>query len=246
MILIPSIDLKDGAVMRFLRGADDALSVSATPPAQQASDFVAQGFRWLHVVDLNGATTGEMTNAQAVEDILTAVDVPVQLGGGIRDLDRIAFWLERGVTRVILGTVAQRNPALVREACRKFPGRICVSIDATGGRVSISGWTQATDIKALELGLRFEDAGVAAIIYTDIGRNGTLAGINVDAVSDLAFALTTPLIASGGLASLDDVRALKREEHAGIVGVVCGRALYDGRLNADAALAVAGEQRRRF
>lgn len=246
MILIPSIDLKDGTVMRFLRGADDALSVSATPPEERAADFVEQGFRWLHVVDLNGATTGEMTNAQAVEDILTTVDVPVQLGGGIRDMNRIAFWLERGVTRVILGTVAQRNPALVREACRQFPGRICVSIDATGGRVSVSGWTQTTDIKALELGLRFEDAGVAAIIYTDIGRNGTLAGINVDAVSDLAFALTTPLIASGGLASLEDIRALKREENAGIIGVVCGRALYDGRVNPDAALAVAGEQRRRF
>lgn len=243
MILFPAIDLKDGHVVRFVRGAQmTAMMVANADPAGTAHNFAEQGFRWLHVVDLNGATTGQMTNSGAIEDIVQAIDIPIQLGGGIRDLATIEHWLSRGVQRVILGTIAQKNPVLVREACKTFPGRIAVSIDAKGGRVALSGWTQTTDMKALELALRFEDAGVAAIIYTDIGRNSSMAGINVEAMSDLAFALTTPLIAAGGLASLDDIRALKDEETSGIVGVICGRALYDGRVDPEVALELAGAQ----
>lgn len=243
MILFPAIDLKDGHVVRFVRGAQmTAMMVANDDPANTARHFSGQGFRWLHVVDLNGATTGQMTNSSAVEEIVGAIDIPIQLGGGIRDLATIEHWLSRGVQRVILGTIAQKNPVLVREACKTFPGRIAVSIDAKGGRVALSGWTQTTDMKALELALRFEDAGVAAIIYTDIGRNSSMAGINVEAMSDLAFALTTPLIAAGGLASLDDIRALKDEETSGIVGVICGRALYDGRVDPEVALELAGAQ----
>jgi phosphoribosylformimino-5-aminoimidazole carboxamide ribotide isomerase len=242
MILFPSIDLKDGYMVRYLRGVTEGVLVENTDPADQAVRFEEQGFRWLHVVDLNGATTGRMDNAPAVEAILEKVSIPIQLGGGIRDLKTMEFWLEKGVRRIILGTVAQRNPSLVREACQKFPGRIAVSIDAMGGQVAVSGWTQTTGIKAVELALRFEDVGVAAIIYTDIGRNGTLGGINVDAISDLAFALTTPLIAAGGLASLADIAELKKEEAAGIVGLVCGRALHDGRVDPAEALALAGSQ----
>ncbi len=243
MILFPSIDLKDGHVVRFVRGANmTAVRVDNADPATIARSFRDQGFRWLHVVDLNGATTGQMTNSSAVETILNAVDIPIQLGGGIRDMATIEHWLSKGVRRVILGTVAQRNPTLVREACQKFPGRIVVSIDAKGGRVTLAGWTQTTNVKVLELALRYEDAGVAAIIYTDIGRNDSLAGINIEAMSDLAFALTTPLIAAGGLAALGDIEALRREENAGIVGVICGRALYDGRVDPQAALDLAGAQ----
>lgn len=243
MILFPAIDLKDGHVVRFVRGAQmTAMMVANADPAGTARNFAQQGFRWLHVVDLNGATTGQMTNSGAIEEIVHAIDIPIQLGGGIRDLTTIEHWLSRGVQRVILGTIAQKNPVFVREACKKFPGRIAVSIDAKGGRVALSGWTQTTDMKALELALRFEDAGVAAIIYTDIGRNSSMAGINVEAMSDLAFALTTPLIAAGGLASLEDIRALKDEETSGIVGVICGRALYDGRVDPEVALELAGAQ----
>ncbi len=243
MILFPAIDLKDGHVVRFVRGAQmTAMMVANADPAGTARNFAQQGFRWLHVVDLNGATTGQMTNSSAIEEIVQAIDIPIQLGGGIRDLATIEHWLSRGVQRVILGTIAQKNPVFVREACKTFPGRIAVSIDAKGGRVALSGWTQTTDMKALELALRFEDAGVAAIIYTDIGRNSSMAGINVEAMSDLAFALTTPLIAAGGLASLEDIRALKDEETSGIVGVICGRALYDGRVDPEVALELAGAQ----
>lgn len=243
MILFPAIDLKDGHVVRFVRGTQmDEVHVDNFDPAHTAVSFRNQGFKWLHVVDLNGATTGQMTNSGAVDEILRAIDIPIQLGGGIRDMATIEHWLAKGIQRVILGTIAQRNPTLVREACAKFPGRIVVSIDAKGGRVALSGWTQTTDTKVIDLALRFEDAGVAAIIYTDIGRNGSLTGINIEAMSDLAFALTTPLIAAGGLGSLDDIRALKEEETSGIVGVICGRALYDGRVDPDVALALAGAQ----
>ena len=242
MILIPSIDLKDGSVIRFIRGLADAMYVCEESAVILGNNYARQGFRWLHVVDLNGATTGDMCNTQVVEEILAHVNIPIQLGGGIRSLKDVEHWISRGVHRVIMGTAAQTNPELIREACKEFPGKICVSIDAVQGRVSLSGWTKTTNIKALELALRYEDAGVSAIIYTDITLDDTLNGINIDAVSDMAFALTTPLIASGGLASIADIEALKREESAGIVGMVCGRAMYDGRIDPYEALRVAGEQ----
>lgn len=242
MILIPSIDLKDGTVIRFIRGLADAMYACEESASLLAQEYINQGFRHLHVVDLNGATTGDMRNTAVVEELLRTVDIPIQLGGGIRDLERIDYWLSRGVHRIILGTIAQTNPSLVREACQRFPGRVCVSIDAVQGRVALSGWTKKTDIRALELALRYEDAGVAAIIYTDIADDGTLNSVNIDAISDLAFALTTPLIASGGVVSLEDIRTLQREESAGIVGLVCGRAMYDGRIDPREAIGVAGEQ----
>ncbi len=242
MILFPSIDLKDNHVVRYVRGAAEAVQVDELDPVAEALKFEQQGFKWLHLVDLNGATTGEMHNTAAVEAILKNVTVPVQLGGGIRDLKTMEFWLERGVNRIIVGTIAQKNPALVREACARFPGRVVVSIDAKGGQVALSGWTQTTEMKAMELGLRFEDAGAAAIIYTDIGRSGTFSGINVEAIADLAFALTTPLIACGGLASLSDIEELREHQTSGIIGVICGRALYDGRVDPAQALKAAGDQ----
>jgi phosphoribosylformimino-5-aminoimidazole carboxamide ribotide isomerase len=236
MILFPAIDLKDGNCVRLLRGEMDQATVFNTDPAEQARSFQAQGFRWLHLVDLNGAFAGRPVNADAVEGILAAVEMPVQLGGGIRDMATIEGWLARGVRRVILGTVALRDPALVKEACRAFPGRIVVGIDARGGYVAVEGWAETSDMRALELALRFEDAGVAAIVYTDIERDGALRGVNVEATTDLAFALTTPVIASGGVSGIDDLRALKEREDAGIEGVICGRALYDGRIDPAAAL----------
>lgn len=236
MILFPAIDLKDGNCVRLLRGEMDQATVFNTDPAEQARSFQAQGFRWLHLVDLNGAFAGRPVNAEAVEAILAAVEMPVQLGGGIRDMATIEGWLARGVRRVILGTVALRDPALVKEACRAFPGRIVVGIDARGGYVAVEGWAETSDMRALELALRFEDAGVAAIVYTDIERDGALRGVNVEATTDLAFALTTPVIASGGVSGIDDLRALKEREDAGIEGVICGRALYDGRIDPASAL----------
>src|SRR5579859_8188169 len=210
-------------------------------PAAQARLFEAQGFRWLHVVDLDGAVAGRPVNAAAVESILRAVAIPVQLGGGIRDATAIERWLERGVRRVVLGTAALRNPGLVREACRAWPGSIAVGLDARGGKIAVEGWARTSEVSALELALKVEDAGVTAIIYTDIERDGALAGVNVEATAALAKRLQTPVIASGGLASLDDIRALRRHESDGIGGVICGRALYDGRIEPKAALALTAE-----
>ncbi|HZH28842.1 MAG TPA: 1-(5-phosphoribosyl)-5-[(5-phosphoribosylamino)methylideneamino]imidazole-4-carboxamide isomerase [Azospirillaceae bacterium] len=238
MILYPAIDLKDGACVRLLRGDMGQATVFNTDPAEQARTFQAQGFRWLHLVDLNGAFEGRPVNGDAVARILAAVDLPAQLGGGIRDLATIEAWLDRGVRRVILGTVALRDPDLVREACRRFPGRVAVGIDARNGRVAVEGWAETSDVTALDLALRFEDAGVAAIIYTDIDRDGALGGVNVEATAELASRLTTPVIASGGVASLDDLRALKAVEDTGVAGVISGRALYDGRIDPKAALAL--------
>jgi phosphoribosylformimino-5-aminoimidazole carboxamide ribotide isomerase len=238
MILYPAIDLKDGACVRLLRGEMDRATVFNTDPAAQARAFRDQGFGWLHLVDLNGAFAGRPVNAAAVEAILAAVDLPVQLGGGIRDLATIEGWLMRGVARVILGTVALRDPGLVREACREFPGRIAVSIDARDGYVAVEGWAENSNVRVLDLALRFENAGVSAIVYTDINRDGAMGGVNVEATADLAFALTTPVIASGGVSSIADLRALKAHEHAGIEGVISGRALYDGRIDPAEALAV--------
>jgi phosphoribosylformimino-5-aminoimidazole carboxamide ribotide isomerase len=236
VILYPAIDLKDGRCVRLLRGDMAAATVFAAAPADQARQFADAGFEWLHLVDLNGAFAGKPVNGDAVEAILAAVELPVQLGGGIRDLATVDFWLERGVKRVILGTVALTEPELVRAACKRHPGRVVVGIDARDGMVAVEGWARTSEVRALDLALRFEDAGVAAIVYTDIDRDGALGGVNVEATADLAFALTTPVIASGGVASLADLRSLKQVEKTGVEGVICGRALYDGRLDPAAAL----------
>jgi len=234
MILYPAIDLKDGQCVRLLRGDMGAATVFNADPADQARRFAAAGFQWLHLVDLNGAIEGKPVNGAAVEAILAAVKLPVQLGGGIRDLARIEDWLAKGVRRVILGTVALTNPPLVREACKRFPGRIAVGIDARGGKVATEGWVKTSETTALEVARAFEDAGVAAIVYTDIDRDGALQGVNVAATAALARAIKTPVIASGGVAGIEDIRALKAE--GAIAGVVIGRALYDGRIEPKTAL----------
>jgi len=236
VILYPAIDLKGGQCVRLLRGEMSAATVFNDDPAAQAREFAAAGFSWLHLVDLDGAFAGQPVNGAAVEAILAATPLPVQLGGGIRDAARIAFWLERGVARVILGTAALRDPALVRSACAAHPGRIAIAIDARRGKVAVEGWAKTSSIAARDLALRFEDAGAAAIIYTDIERDGTLAGVDVEATARLAEALSTPVIASGGVASVADLARLKAMEGSGIAGVICGRALYDGRIDPAAAL----------
>jgi phosphoribosylformimino-5-aminoimidazole carboxamide ribotide isomerase len=237
MILYPAIDLKDGRCVRLLRGEMAAVTVFNEDPAAQARAFVDKGCEWLHVVDLDGAVAGKPVNVPAVEGILAAIGtVPLQLGGGLRDLAAIEAWLAKGVQRAILGTAALRNPDLVREACRQFPQRIAVGIDARDGFVAVEGWASTSSVRAIELGLRLEDAGVAAIIFTDIDRDGALTGVNIESTVELAWALTTPVIASGGVASLDDLRALKTEASAGVEGVICGRALYDGRIDVAAAV----------
>ncbi|MBP7240417.1 1-(5-phosphoribosyl)-5-[(5-phosphoribosylamino)methylideneamino]imidazole-4-carboxamide isomerase [Amaricoccus sp.] len=235
MILYPAIDLKDGHCVRLLRGDMAAATVFGTDPAAQARTFVAAGCRWLHLVDLDGAFAGAPKNAAAVEAILAAVDVPVQLGGGIRDMATLERWLARGVRRAILGTAAVRDPAFVRAAAAAHPGRIAVGIDARDGRVAIEGWAETTATTATELARRFEDAGVAAIVYTDIERDGAMAGPNVAATAALARAVAIPVIASGGVSSLDDLRALKASG-APLDGAISGRALYEGRLDLAAAI----------
>ena len=241
MILFPAIDLKEGACVRLLRGEMDQATVFNDDPPAQARAFAAAGAHWLHVVDLDGAFSGRPENAAAVEAIVAALDIPVQLGGGVRDEAAIERWLAAGIARVILGTAAAREPALVKQACARWPGRIAIGIDARDGTVAVEGWAQAADLGAAELALRFEDAGAAAIIHTDIARDGALAGMNVEATARLAVRLTTPVIASGGVTSLDDLRAVKAAAGSGIVGVIAGRALYDGRIDLAAALALLGE-----
>jgi phosphoribosylformimino-5-aminoimidazole carboxamide ribotide isomerase len=236
MILFPAIDLKGGACVRLLHGEMSAATVFNDDPAAQARDFAAAGFEWLHVVDLDGAFAGRSVNGAAVAAIVAATKLKVQLGGGIRNEAQIAAWLDHGIDRVVLGTVALRDPALVKAACRTHPGRVVVGIDARRGRVAVEGWAETSEVSARELALRFEDAGVAAIVYTDIDRDGALAGVNVEATAALAGDLTTPVIASGGVASLDDLEKLKAREADGIAGVICGRALYDGRIDARLAL----------
>ncbi|SIS47651.1 1-(5-phosphoribosyl)-5-[(5-phosphoribosylamino)methylideneamino]imidazole-4-carboxamide isomerase [Insolitispirillum peregrinum] len=240
MILFPAIDLKDGACVRLYKGEMEKATVFNTSPADQAGQFKAMGCPWLHVVDLNGAFAGKPVNAQAVEEILAVMgpDVPVQLGGGIRDHATIDLWLDKGVRRVILGTIAVRDPALVKEACRRHPGRVVVGIDARDGMVAVEGWAETSELSALDLALKFEDAGVAAIVYTDIDRDGALTGCNVEATAALADRISTPVIASGGVSSIDDIKALKAVESSGIEGVISGRAIYDGRLDLAEALAV--------
>ena len=241
LTLYPAIDLKDGHCVRLRRGEMDQATVYADDPAAQAAAWRDAGFKWLHVVDLNGAFAGKPVNAEAVIGILAAVDLPVQLGGCIRNIAGIATWLEAGVQRVILGSAAAKNPALVIEACKTFPGRIAVGIDARDGFVATEGWAETSTMPAAELGLRFEDAGVTAIIYTDIGRDGMLSGLNLEQTLDMAARVTTPVIASGGVGSLADLAAL-RDVAAGtrIEGVIVGRALYDGRVTATEALTLLG------
>jgi phosphoribosylformimino-5-aminoimidazole carboxamide ribotide isomerase len=236
VILFPAIDLKGGKCVRLLRGDMNAATVFNDDPTAQAQSFQALGFEWLHIVDLDGAIQGAAANAAAVGGILKSTALPVQLGGGIRDRAAIERWLEAGVKRVILGTVAVRDPALVREAARAHPGRIVVGIDARQGRVAIEGWAADTDIAARDLARTFEDAGVASIIYTDIARDGTGSGVNIEETAQLADAVSIPVIASGGIGSLSDLAAMKRRAHPNIAGVICGRALYDGRLDAHDAL----------
>ena len=236
MILFPAIDLKDGACVRLKLGLMDQATVFNVDPADQARAFAVAGAEWIHVVDLNGAFAGRPVNAGAVEAILATVEAPVQLGGGIRDMATIEAWLERGVRRVILGTVALKDPSLVRAACRRFPGQVAVGIDAKGGKVAVEGWAETSDHTVLDLAMKFEDAGVAAIIYTDIDRDGVLSGPNVEATAALAAAIRTPVIASGGVSSLDDLRRLKAVP--GLEGVISGRALYDGRIDLGQALAL--------
>ncbi len=239
MILYPAIDLKDGACVRLVHGEMDSATVFNTDPAAQARAFQDAGCQWIHLVDLNGAFAGQPINGAAVDGILAAIDVPAQLGGGIRDIATIEAWLAKGLTRVILGTVAVRDPDLVRQAAKAFPGQVAVGIDARAGMVAVEGWAETTDITALDLAHRFEDAGVAAIIYTDIDRDGALQGPNVQATADLARAVSIPVIASGGVSSMADLQALK-DCGAPLDGVISGRALYDGRIDvASAVLALA-------
>jgi phosphoribosylformimino-5-aminoimidazole carboxamide ribotide isomerase len=239
LTLYPAIDLKDGQCVRLRRGEMADATVYSSDPGAQARSWQAAGFAWLHVVDLNGAFAGKPVNGEAVRAILANVTVPVQLGGGIRDLPGIEAWLQAGISRIILGSAAAKNPPLVLAACKAFPGRIAVGIDARDGFVATEGWAETSSMPAAELGLRFEDAGVAAIIYTDIGRDGMLSGLNLDQTVDLARRLTTPVIASGGVGSLDDLLALKRvATGTRIEGVIVGRALYDGRVEPEEALGV--------
>ena len=238
MILFPAIDLKDGQCVRMKLGEMDHATVFNDDPADQAAQFEAQGFSYLHVVDLNGAFAGKPVNGAAVDAILARVKMPVQLGGGIRDLATVETWLTKGIRRVILGTIAVRDPALVREACKRFPGRIAVGIDAKGGKVAVEGWAETSELTAIDLARRFEDAGVSAIIYTDIERDGILKGLNLPATAELARATSIPVIASGGLASIADVKALMQPEYRLLEGAITGRALYDGRIDPKEALAV--------
>lgn len=237
MILYPAIDLKDGSAVRLLRGDMDKATVFNDDPAAQAMEFVAQGCEWLHLVDLNGAFAGEPVNAAAVEAILTQTKTPAQLGGGIRDMATIEMWLSKGLARVILGTVAVENPDLVREAAKAFPGKVAVGIDARDGKVATKGWAEHTNVDATDLARSFEDAGVAAIIYTDINRDGAMQGPNVQATAALARAVQIPVIASGGVSSLADLEAL-RDCGAALDGAISGRALYDGALDLKQALEV--------
>ena len=238
MILFPAIDLKDGQCVRLKLGDMRQATVFNDSPAAQAKSFEDEGFEYLHVVDLNGAFAGESVNGAAVDAILGAVDFPVQLGGGIRTIAHIESWLGKGLARVILGTVAVRDPALVKEAAKRFPGQVAVGIDARGGKVAVEGWAETSELDAIELARRFEGAGVAAIIYTDIDRDGVLAGINWDATLELARSVSIPVIASGGLASMDDIRRMTEPDAHVLEGAISGRALYDGRIVSREALAL--------
>ena len=243
MILFPAIDLKNGEAVRLQQGDMARATVFSRDPAAQARAFAEQGFTYLHLVDLDGAFAGKPVNAVAVERILAAVKIPVQLGGGIRDRATIDAWLDKGVARVIVGTAAVRDPALVKAAARAYPGRVAVGLDARDGKIAVEGWSQTSTLSALDIARRFEDAGVAAVVYTDVNRDGMLEGLNLDATIALAEKISLPVIASGGLASLADVRALLQPRAQKLEGAIAGRALYDGRLDAAAALSVLRQAR---
>jgi phosphoribosylformimino-5-aminoimidazole carboxamide ribotide isomerase len=240
VIIFPAIDLKDGQCVRLKRGLMEEATIFNADPAAQARSFAAQGFRWLHCVDLNGAFAGKSVNAEAIRAIRAAISLPIQLGGGIRDRAGVEAWLEAGITRVILGTAALTNPQFVRDVARAHPGRIVVGADAKNGKVATQGWAEVSDLTPIELGKRFEDAGVAALLFTDIDGDGLLKGVNVTATARLAKELSIPVIASGGVGSLADIEALVGAREPNIEGVVVGRALYDGRIDPAAALAAAG------
>jgi phosphoribosylformimino-5-aminoimidazole carboxamide ribotide isomerase len=241
VILFPAIDLKEGRCVRLIQGDMERATVFNDDPADQAATFEDQGFAWLHIVDLDGAFAGRPMNGNAVDAILKRVTIPVQLGGGLREMRTVEGWLAKGVARVIIGTAAVRDPDFVREAARLFPGKIAVGIDAKDGRVAVEGWAQTSTTTAEELGRRFEDAGVAAIIYTDIARDGILKGLNIPMTLGLAQAVRIPVIASGGLASIDDVKRLLEPDCARLAGAITGRALYDGRIDpVEALAAIAG------
>lgn len=240
MILFPAIDLKDGECVRLKLGDMEQSTVYNTDPGGQALTFEQQGFQWLHVVDLNGAFEGESINGAAVEAILAATKNPVQLGGGIRTLKHIEHWLEKGLSRVILGTIAVRDPDLVIAACKRFPGKVAVGIDAKGGKVAVEGWAEASKLGVIELAQKFEGAGVSAIIYTDIDRDGILTGINWESTIELANSVNIPIIASGGLASMEDIRRMTQPDARILEGAISGRALYDGRIEPNEALALLG------
>jgi phosphoribosylformimino-5-aminoimidazole carboxamide ribotide isomerase len=242
VILFPAIDLKDGACVRLLRGEMATATVFGEDPAAQARRFADAGFTWLHVVDLNGAFAGRSVNSAAVKAIRGAVDLRIQLGGGIRNREAIEGWLQLGIDRVVLGTAASCQPELVRRAASDHPGAIAVGIDAREGRVAVEGWAKTSEIGVIELARRFEDCGVAAIIYTDIARDGALTGVDAEATGNLAREIGIPVIASGGVASLADIAALKGREADGIIGIICGRALYDGRIDPAAALRLLAEE----
>jgi phosphoribosylformimino-5-aminoimidazole carboxamide ribotide isomerase len=243
MILFPAIDLKEGLAVRLEQGDMARATVFHRDPAAQASAFEAQGFEYLHIVDLDGAFAGKPVNAAAVERILENVSIPVQLGGGVRDMATVEGWLGEGVTRVIIGTAAVRDPELVKQAARQFPNRVAVGLDARDGKVAVEGWAETSELSALDIAKRFEDAGVAAIIYTDISRDGLLKGLNLDATIALADAISIPVVASGGLASIDDIKALLEPRAAKLEGAIAGRALYDGRLDAAEALTLIRQSR---
>jgi len=236
VILFPAIDIKEGLAVRLEQGDMARATIFSRDPSAQAVAFERQGFEYLHIVDLDGAFVGRPMNAAAVERILELVRIPVQLGGGIRDRATVDAWLGKGITRVIIGTAAVRNPELVRDAARAYPGRVAVALDARDGKVAVQGWAETSELSAVDLARRFEDAGVGAVVYTDVARDGMLKGLNIDATIALADKVTIPVIASGGLASLDDVRALVAPRARKLEGAIAGRALYDGRLDAAAAL----------
>jgi len=241
VILFPAIDLKDGACVRLVRGDMASAMVFNRDPAAQARDFANAGFDWLHVVDLDGALAGRSRNGASVAEIRSAVDLRIQLGGGIRDRPTIERWLALGIDRVVLGTAATRDPDLVRHAAADHPGKIVVGIDARDGLVAVEGWVETIAIRVVELARRYQDCGVEAIVYTDITRDGALSGVDAEAVADVARQIGVPLIASGGVSSLDDIAALKAREADGIAGIICGRALYDGRIDPAAALRLLSE-----
>ena len=241
MIFFPAIDLKDGQCVRLLRGEMDQATVFNDDPAAQATHFQQQGSEWLHLVDLNGAFEGRPVNSAAVESILAAIDIPVELGGGIRDLETVEFWLDRGIRRVILGTVAVKNPDLVRAACRAHPGRVALGIDAKDGFVAVEGWAETSEITALDLARKFEDAGAAALIYTDISRDGAMQGPNIEATIAMADAVDIPVILSGGVSSMADLDAVMARASGRLEGVISGRAVYDGRIDVSKAVAVLRE-----